>query len=72
MQKLAYDLADLFERQPICPEGVIRFSDCFFDPETEPSMVAKLMSGRVPAEYVALVERVNTEIRDKEPKNYWK
>ena len=32
MHKLAYDLSELFENQPIYPETGIRFADCFFDP----------------------------------------
>jgi hypothetical protein len=30
------------------------------------------MSGHIPPEYLDLIERVNQEIKDKEPKNYWK
>jgi hypothetical protein len=72
MQKLAYDLSALFERQPIFSEGSMQFSECFFDPATEPATVVKLMRGHMTSDYLDLVERINGEIKNQEQKSYWK
>jgi hypothetical protein len=71
MEKVAYDLAELFENTPVFIDEFIRFGDCYFDPETSPATVAKLMRGHVDQEYIDLAERLHAEIKDRDPVNYW-
>ena len=71
MELIAYDLAELYERQPIFTEQIIRFTDCFYSPQDDPVWQARMVGGTFPTEYLQLVERIQNEINAQEPKNYW-